>query len=255
LRYVVDKREIKTLIAERWDRDSVTYDSHSAHGLHGDDEKREWLKLLRRLVGEKPCRILDVGAGTGFLSLLLGELGHICLGIDLSEGMLNQAREKANVQNIRGVSFEAGDAENLSSNDGVYDVVINRHLLWTLPHPREAIREWLRVTKKGGQVIIIDSDWFDDSPVIRFRKKLLSLFDAMSGRKHATGKFYDNDLIENLPLMRDQSTQHVFAIIREMGLEYTVCDARDVERAERRGKGIRGLLNRMPPRKIILLKK
>ena len=100
---------------------------------------------------------------------MLGELGHTCRGLDLSEGMLAHAREKANAQNIRGVTFETGHAENIPSDDGMYDVVIKRHLLWTLPHPREALCEWLRVTKKGGRVIIIDVDWFDDSPVIRSR--------------------------------------------------------------------------------------
>jgi ubiquinone/menaquinone biosynthesis C-methylase UbiE len=251
----MDEKEIKTLIAELWDKDSAVYDSYPAHGLQNDDEKREWLKLLRSLVGEEPCRILDVGAGTGFLSLLLGELGHTCRGIDLSEGMLARAREKANIQNIRGVSFEVGDAENISADDGMYDVVINRHLLWTLPHPRKAIYEWLRVTKKGGQVIILDADWFDDSPGIRFRKKLLSVFDGLSDRKRSAGRFYHDELADNLPLMRNQSTEHALDIIREMGLEHTVHDAREVERAERRRKGIRGLLNRMPPRKIIVLEK
>jgi ubiquinone/menaquinone biosynthesis C-methylase UbiE len=249
----MDEKEIKTLIAERWDKDSAVYDSYPAHGLQNGDEKREWLKLLRSLVGEEPCRILDVGAGTGFLSLLLGELGHTCRGIDLSEGMLARAREEANIQNIRGVSFEVDDAENISADDGMYDVVINRHLLWTLPHPREAIYEWLRVTKKGGQVIILDADWFDDSPVIKFRKKLLSLFDGLSGRKRSAGRFYHDELADNLPLMRNQSTGHALDIIRKMGLEHTIHDACEVERAERRKKGIRGLLNRMPPRKIIVI--
>jgi ubiquinone/menaquinone biosynthesis C-methylase UbiE len=251
----MDEREIKRLIAEQWDKDSFTYDSYPAHGLHNDDEKQEWLKLLRKLVGEKPCRILDVGTGTGFLSLLLCELGHICRGIDLSDGMLARAREKANAQNLHSVSFEVGDAENISAGDETYDVVINRHLLWTLPHPRDALCEWLRITKKGGRVIIIDADWFNDSPTIRFCKKLLSLFDGLSGEKRAAGRFYHDELVDTLPLMRNKSTQRAFAIIHEMSLEYTVHDAREVERAERRGKGIRGLLNRMPLRKIIVLKK
>jgi ubiquinone/menaquinone biosynthesis C-methylase UbiE len=249
----MNEKEIKTLIAERWDKDSATYDSYPAHGLHNNDEKREWLKLLRRLVGEKPCHILDVGAGAGFLSLLLSELGHTCRGIDLSEGMVDRAWEKANAQDIRGVSFEVGDAENISSDDGMYDVVINRHLLWTLLRPREAISEWLRVTKQGGRVIIIDADWFDDSLGIRFRKKLLSLFDGTSGRKQH--RFYNDELIANLPLMRNRSTGRALGIIREMGFEFTLHDAREVERVEQRGKGIRGLLNRMPPRKIIVLEK
>jgi SAM-dependent methyltransferase len=103
----MNETDIKTLIAVGWDKDSAVYDTYPFHGMQNDGEKQEWLKLLQKLVGEKPCSILDVDAGAGFLSLLLCELGHTCRGIDLSEGMLVYTQEKAKIKNIRNISIEA----------------------------------------------------------------------------------------------------------------------------------------------------
>ena len=102
--------------------------------------------------------ILDVGTGTGAMALVLAEMGHDVSGIDLSDGMLNKAKEKAKQANLP-VEFKIGDAEKLSFPDDTFDVVINRHLLWTLPHPEKAIKEWNRVLKPGGQVVILDGNF------------------------------------------------------------------------------------------------
>ena len=75
---------------------------------------------------------------TGFVSLLLAELGHTCKGVDLSENMLSKAKEKAEKAGFHDVTFAIGDAEDTKEPADQYDVVINRHLVWTLPHPEKA---------------------------------------------------------------------------------------------------------------------
>ena len=71
--------------------------------------------------------------------------------------MLGRAKEKADDHNLR-AEFGIDDAENLSLEDVAFDDVINRHLLQTLPDLEQAISEWRRVLKPGGEVVIIDEN-------------------------------------------------------------------------------------------------
>ena len=118
-----DTAAIKDVIKHRWNGSSETYDCCPGHGIQLEQEKEAWNSLLKRAPGEETLDVLDVGCGTGVLSLLLSEIGHKVTGIDLSDGMLGRAKEKADDQSLR-AEFRLDDAENLS-----FDVVISRHLL------------------------------------------------------------------------------------------------------------------------------
>ena len=87
--------DAKTEISACWDKSSVTYDTHYGHGLKSDAEANVWKARLKEIAGDKPLKILDVCTGTGFLALFFAELGHDVKGVDLSEGMMGKAREKA----------------------------------------------------------------------------------------------------------------------------------------------------------------
>ncbi|MDA8228798.1 MAG: class I SAM-dependent methyltransferase, partial [Desulfitobacterium hafniense] len=149
---------VKEYVTSRWDEWSSTYDDQYAHGLKTEEEKRAWLDILERELGAPSKKILDIGTGTGFLAIMAARLGHYCLGVDLSEEMLRKAREKS--ENYNGyIAFEIGDAERLELPDNKFDAVVNRHLLWTLPNPEAALKEWLRVLKSGGKLVIINAAW------------------------------------------------------------------------------------------------
>lgn len=81
-----------------------------------------------------PALVLDIGCGTGTLSVLLAELGYEVLGVDLSPRMLEQAALKAARHRVA-VRFELGDAAR-PEVDGSFDVVLSRHVLWALPDAR-----------------------------------------------------------------------------------------------------------------------
>ncbi len=71
---------------------------------------------------DKKCRILDVGCGTGRHALELGKRGYSVTGVDLSENMLNMAREKAMAAGVH-IDFQVADARNLQFEDE-FDLVI-----------------------------------------------------------------------------------------------------------------------------------
>src|SRR5205807_2091298 len=50
-------------------------------------------------------------------------------------------------------------AEQLPFGPARFDLVISRHLLWTLPHPEAAIDEWIRVLRPGGRLVVVDGQF------------------------------------------------------------------------------------------------
>ena len=74
-------REFETQVRDYWDLDAATYDHSPGHDPQTLSELAVWAATLRRLLPPPPARVLDAGAGTGFLSLLLARgLPGNCLG-------------------------------------------------------------------------------------------------------------------------------------------------------------------------------
>lgn len=189
-------RDIKDAIRQSWDHSSVLYDRCPGHGIGTEEEKNAWKQELGRDLPKSPQRVLDAGCGTGVMGLLFAEMGHQVTGIDLSEAMVRKAQEKAYAQNLP-VELGTGDAEHLPFRDASFDVVINRHLLWTLPHPEIALEEWHRVIQKGGVVLIIDGIWKDRSFSIRAKRVVSDGLARAFGHTH--GGHYDKKLRGQLP--------------------------------------------------------
>jgi ubiquinone/menaquinone biosynthesis C-methylase UbiE len=149
--------DVTEIIRHHWDRFAPTFDDQDAHGLVSDDQRRAWLALLSRFSGRSD-QVLDVGCGTGFLTLRFAELGHAVTGIDLSPKMIDRARSKAERAGFK-IDFRVGDARALDCDDEVYDIVIARHVVWNLPDPERGVAEWLRVLRPRGRLIVIEGKW------------------------------------------------------------------------------------------------
>jgi ubiquinone/menaquinone biosynthesis C-methylase UbiE len=188
--------EIKDAVRKSWDHSSVMYDSCPGHGIGTEEEKVAWKQELARNIPESPQRVLDIGCGTAVMGLLFAEMGHQVTGVDLSEAMIAKAREKADAQNLP-IELRTGDAEHLPFSNGSFDVVVNRHLVWTLPHPEIALEEWNRVLKKGGVVLIIEGIWKDNSVSTRVKRILSDGLAKIFGHTH--GGHYDEKLRSQLP--------------------------------------------------------
>lgn len=153
---------VKAQVAAHWDRRAAHFDEDFGHSIKTAAERAAWDRILDLVVPARPLDALDVGCGTGFLSLELAARGHGVVGIDLAPAMLQAARDKAAPRGLA-VRFEAADAEQLPYPAQSFDLVISRHVLWTLPHPEAAIADWLRVLRPGGRLVVIDGAQYNDA--------------------------------------------------------------------------------------------
>ena len=154
---------VKQQVAAHWDRRAASFDEDFGHSIGSEAERAAWDRILDLVIPPGgPLDALDAGSGTGFLALELAARGHRVTGIDFAPSMVARARDKAAALGLR-ARFDEGDAENLPYANGSFDLVISRHVLWTLPHPGRALDEWRRVLRPGGRLAVIDGAQYGDA--------------------------------------------------------------------------------------------
>ena len=148
-------QDVTSEIREFWDADAATYDRSPSHYPQRPQEQAAWAAALRGLLPPPPATVLDAGAGTGFLSLILAAQGYRVTAMDFSAGMLSQLRAKAAG---RGLDIETVQADALHPPAGPFDAVVERHLLWTLPDPAAALGAWHAVAPEG-RLVVVEGSW------------------------------------------------------------------------------------------------
>jgi SAM-dependent methyltransferase len=150
-----------------WDEDAATYDLAAQHRPRNLFVMAAWTAALERLLPPPPVRILDCGAGTGFLSLIAARLGHRVTALDLSAAMLEQLRSAAASEDLEIEIVESRADEP----DGEFDVVMERHLLWTLREPEASLRAW-RDVAPAGTLVLVEALWGDADPIENAKRRL-----------------------------------------------------------------------------------
>ncbi len=207
----------KLEIRNYWNSRKSTYDRSPGHVCLPE----VWSSVLRETFNSN-MRILDVGTGTGFLALILAELGHEVVGLDISDGMIELAKKKAEKKGLK-IQFKLGDAENLPFKDNSFDAVICRHLLWTLPSPKKALAEWVRVARY--KVVVIDGKWLDNSLSTKIRKFLgrilIGIYERRNPFKHI---HYRKEINRTLPFYGGVDREEIVKMFESFGLKPKVKD-------------------------------
>lgn len=126
--------------------------------------------------------VLDVAAGAGEQSITaakkVGATGYV-LATDISSNILEFAKQMVKEAGLNNIETQVMDGENLTVPDATFDAVISRVGLIFFPDQQKALKEMLRVLKKGGKVAAIvystpEKNKFFSIPVsiIRSRAKL-----------------------------------------------------------------------------------
>jgi SAM-dependent methyltransferase len=150
-----DAAKYKNAQREQWNKDGAAW--------------RRWTPFLERWYGEATRRmldlaqvqpgqrILDIAAGAGEPAVSAAERvgpGGYVLATDISEGIVELARQVAHERGLTQIETRAMDGEKLDLPDASFDAVLCRLGLMYMPHPVTALREWRRTLRAGGRVAV-----------------------------------------------------------------------------------------------------
>lgn len=202
-----------------WTGRAPGYDEYVQRPERFAADQQAWSAVWAQALPPAPLDVLDVGTGTGQVAMVLAGLGHRVTGIDLSEGMLEQARRHAAAM-VDGPDIRHGDAVAPDFPAGSFDAVTSRYLMWTLREPQVAVANWVRLLRPGGTVAVVDSTWFPD------------------GLDNASENFaghYDSEVRAMLPLAAATSIDQTVEVLTQAGLhEVTVAPLTSIFELDRR---------------------
>ena len=142
-----------------WTNSSANYNK----GVQGELAGKEvaiWSDLIQEhLPYEGTLRVLDIGTGPGFFTILLSKMGHYVTGIDVTPSMLENAKINAKNNGVE-AEFRVMNCHDLEFEDNTFDLIISRNVTWTLYDPIKAYKGFLRVLKPGGRLLIFDANWY-----------------------------------------------------------------------------------------------
>lgn len=217
---------LKDDIREYWSSRAATFDLSPGHEIFGDDERAAWQALIERHLGSGGGRAaLDLASGTGVISRLLCDSGFSVTGLDFSEPMIERARTKATARKLD-ATYVIGDAEDTRLPDGAFDVIMTRHLVWTLPDPAAAFHDWHRVLKPGGAVLVVDADMTARSLRAKALRRIASLLKRFGPPSIAPGRNMDvhERILSQVHFSEGARAEDVAALLEQAGFIDVVID-------------------------------
>ena len=211
-------RDLRDEIRDYWSDRAATFDDDPGHHIKDGAEIAAWRNLFRRHLGNADGRaLLDLASGTGEIARLCQSMGFVVTGLDWAEPMLERARDK-----LPGVTFLQADAERTTLPAASADVIVTRHLVWTLVNPTSAFAEWFRVLRPGGTLLIVDGDFVSRSVLGRLIQRLLpsgshSVGAAANAARH-------KDILARVHFSAGARADNVAALLKGAGYDQIVID-------------------------------
>lgn len=142
-----------------WNKRAEGYSISNRESLESNEKKQYEDFLKKYILSKNNFKTIDMGCGPGFLAILLAKLGCESYAFDCTENMLLKAEENANDLNVK-IQTIQGDAQNPDFEDNTFDLLGSRNLIWNLEDPEKAYKEWIRILKPGGKLIIFDGNHY-----------------------------------------------------------------------------------------------
>jgi 2-polyprenyl-3-methyl-5-hydroxy-6-metoxy-1,4-benzoquinol methylase len=148
---------------------------HEQRAYVGDDDATNpWhLATLRHLPDVEGKRVLEIGCGRGVFAAELARRGADVVAADFSETALNYTRER-----LQGTGATVlADVQAMPFPDESFDVVVSQETLEHVPHPEQGLAELVRVTGRGGTLILTGPNYLNAVGLYR-------VFLALVGRRY-----------------------------------------------------------------------
>jgi len=109
--------------------------------------------------------VLDLGCGDGTTALPSAKLGAEVLGVDIARNLVAAGNARAKAQGLSNCTFREGDASNLQGiDDHAFDLVVSIFGAMFAPRPFDVAKEMVRVTRRGGRVVM--GNWIPNDPTL-----------------------------------------------------------------------------------------
>jgi SAM-dependent methyltransferase len=119
------------------------------------------------------------------------------------------------------------DAERTLEDRASYDVIVTRHLVWTLLDPKAAFAEWCSLLKPGGKLLVIDGDFVSRNWVTRLRElwgKLTAGKSGVSDNDGAAMARRHQNILARVYFSGGARAEEIVRLLAEAGFEQPVVD-------------------------------
>ncbi|MBX5481435.1 MAG: metalloregulator ArsR/SmtB family transcription factor [Myxococcaceae bacterium] len=113
-----------------------------------------WARALASLL--PPLNVVDFGCGTGVLTVEMARWAKRVTAIDANKDVLEQARDRADREEVRNVTFLCEDLHRLSLPDRKYDLVVISQSLHHVEAPPRVLQEAARILVPGGRIVLME---------------------------------------------------------------------------------------------------
>ncbi len=122
-------------------------------------------ELVAKLGITKGMKVLDLGCGDGTTAIPEAKLGADVLGVDIARNLVEAGNARAKSEGITNCTFQEGDATDLSDlKDSSFDLVVSIFGAMFAPKPFDVAKEMVRVTRKGGRIVM--GNWIPGDPTL-----------------------------------------------------------------------------------------
>ena len=140
-------------------------------------------------------RVLDIGCGPGTdtvpMAHLVGADGEV-VGVDYDAAMVAEADQRAQQAGVDGwVQHRVADATDLPFEAEMFDACRSERVFQHLPAREPVLAEMMRVTRRGGRVVVLDTDWGScniDTPEVDIASRFLRFFTEATHRHGYSGR-------------------------------------------------------------------
>lgn len=130
-----------------------------------DTMRESGVALVSKLGITKDLNILDLGCGDGTTAIPAAKLGANVLGVDIARNLVAAGNKRAKAEGLTNCSFQEGDATDLSElKDQTFNLVVSIFGAMFAPRPLDVAKEMVRVTCKGGRIVM--GNWIPGDPTL-----------------------------------------------------------------------------------------
>jgi len=121
--------------------------------------------LVSKLEISKGLKVLELGCGDGTTAIPQAKLGAHVLGVDIASNLVAAGNKRVQAEGLTNISFQEGDACDLSElEDQSFDLTISIFGAMFAPKPANVAKEMVRVTRKGGRIVM--GNWIPGDPTL-----------------------------------------------------------------------------------------